>query len=121
MNRGSALKWITALQETDWEYEPSQLCFVVEDKTYGSAHGVLANFLDPNGWDEAWDEVTRTWHGMQFVLDAKTMKRVKMKNDPYTEIDFGGNRGQASFYDVEVSMSSHKEMATFIEHHYELL
>lgn len=50
MKRGSALKWAEALDKANVEYDNSQLGFTVNDVTYASPLGVLANFLDPNGW-----------------------------------------------------------------------
>lgn len=121
MNRGSALKWIEALETTDWVYDCCQLRFDAHGVTYGSAFGVLANFLDPEGWQRDWDLVSYTWHGSKFEPTTDALKRVKMKHGVYDPIDFGSNRGVASIHDVECSMASFKGFASFVQDHYELL
>lgn len=121
MNRGSALKWIDQLNKTDWIYEPSQLRYESEGSTYGNVFGVLANFLDPTAWKLAWDEVSYIWNGSQFILSPEDLKRIKLKHDIYEPIDFGGNVGSASIYQVENNLSSFKQFATFLEHHYGIL
>lgn len=121
MNRGSALKWIEELENTNWKYEPSQLRFNIDGQPYGNAHGILANFLNPGGWKVTWDGISYTMSGNQFELTSDMRKRVKMKHNTTTPIDFGGNRGVATFYEIELSIQTHKEMATFIEQHYQVL
>lgn len=87
MNRGTALKWADALETTQVGYDSAQLGYISEGKRHLCPLGVLADFLDPDGWEVAHDGVSLLWHGEQFQLPKSARKRCKMKTDGFEVIE----------------------------------
>lgn len=81
MQLNTARKWADRMEATPWHLDTAQLRFEVAGITYGSPYGVLADFLDPQGWALAWDGVSWLWHGEQFKLPASALPRGKMRRD----------------------------------------
>lgn len=121
MNRGSAMKWVELLNACDWVYDPSQLKFESNGKKYGSAFGVLAEFLHNDDYKIAWDGISYLFDDEQFELSPNDRKRVKMKNDAHTELDLGGNIGKKTFFQLEMECVRFSEVAAFVEEHYAIL
>lgn len=78
INKGTALKFIKALEETDWIFDPCQLSFEAGGKVYGSPEGILAKIAEPNP-TLAWDGVSHLYDGEQFYLTDNLKKRLKFK------------------------------------------
>jgi hypothetical protein len=79
VNRGTALKWLSLLENPPWEFDCAQLSFVGRDgEVHGSPEGLLAAIACPNPtW--AWDETSHLYDGEQFYLSAELRKRLKVK------------------------------------------
>lgn len=133
MKRGTALKWIELLKQTPEEqYFSGQLRY----KDFFSSLGVLANFLDPNGWVLSdvgeWknfpfvDENKNTsypykdifgynFHGEIFKLPSDYRKMCKMKTEYGDFVDENG-------YSWNIDdCSSYKDTIYYIEKYYEQL
>ena len=78
MNRGTALKWLDALRQTDWQFDPGQLSFNGPQGVYGTPEGLLARFLDPSPVT-GWDGVSHIYNGAQFYLSDAARKRAKVQ------------------------------------------
>ena len=84
MNRGTALKWFERIESGRYLFGRGALrspagtrprakeCFCI--------FGVLADFLDPNGWTINALGLYE-WHGETFILPESWRKRCKMKTD----------------------------------------
>ncbi len=77
MNKGTALKWFEAIESERYEFgvgalRVSEKCFCI--------FGVLADFLDPNGWSLNALGIYE-WHGQTFKLPEDWRKRCKMKSE----------------------------------------
>jgi len=94
INRGTALKWIDAMANTEWKFDPAQLSFCWDGEIYGSPEGILASIAEPNP-ALAWDGMSHLYDGEQFVLSNELRKRLKVKGTlPYFE----------SFLDAKISI-----------------
>lgn len=82
MNRGTALKWAERLETTAAVYDNSQLAFKVDDVEYKSPLGVLADFLDPEGWEKH-PILGYQWHGEVFKIPEQWAKKAKLKLDSF--------------------------------------
>ncbi len=135
MNRGSALKWIEQLETTKHGYDVGQLACVApasfdendnpsnETQIIMCPMGILATFLDPDGWELGPDGVSMLFHGEQFQLPQKFRKRCKMKTDgydPLSEINGGVNfpKNPRSLVDVMGEFKSHAGFAEFVRENY---
>ena len=135
MQRGTALKWADALRSTDAHYAKGQLGYTIGQTRYLSPMGVLADFLDPNGWTLGWDGVSLLWRGSQFVLPADARKSCKMKTTGYEPLALKGEEETVfstlldgkSLADIEdtiilfpdnLAWPTHRAFAHFVETHY---
>lgn len=132
MNRGTALKWIELLKQMPSEkYLSGQL----RCKNWFSPLGVLANFLDPNGWvlnnSGEWGNWAfinlktgkifypydgifgYNFHGETFKLPNEYRKMCKMKTE-YG--DFVNENGHSWNID---DCNSYKDTIYYIEKYYE--
>lgn len=78
LNKGTALKFIKVLEETDWTFDPCQLSFEVDGVTYGSPEGLLARIVEPSP-KLAWDGLSHMYDGEQFYLTDNLKKRLKFR------------------------------------------
>lgn len=141
MNRGTALRWadkLEALDEASLEahrgnqgparmapYAMGQIGYLVDGERHLSPTGVLADFLDADGWSVAWDGVSLLWHGEQFTLPAFARKKAKMKTDGYAPIVLGDTQSNCAaaldgkpLVQIEEEFSSHTAFASFVRDHY---
>ena len=81
MNRGTALKWADRLESGCYSFDRSQLRISCRGRRVYCPLGVLADFLDPDGWAMAWDGMSGLWHGEQFKIAGAGRKKAKMKTD----------------------------------------
>ena len=115
MNRGTAFKWVEALNNVkdDVKYNNSQIGFTIDKnghkETYLSPIGVLCKFLDLKGFEQKtildFDGVTVSnldWHGETFVLPESWRKKCKIKSQWMDiALDKGNMQGlTGSFYDI---------------------
>lgn len=80
MRRNTAEKWGKAMLVTPWVLISAQLRYEdAQGTTYADPYGVLAHFLDPDGWALAWDGMSYLWHGEQFKLPPDWLRRPQSK------------------------------------------
>lgn len=75
MNRGTALKWIEQIKSDRYRFGNGQMRY--EDQF--DPLGVLADFLDPNGWEEAY--IGYSWHGEVFKLPKFARDKCRIKTE----------------------------------------
>jgi hypothetical protein len=79
INRGTALSWIAALENTVWQFDESQLSYLGKDGvTFGCSEGILARIAEPDP-PFAWDGCSHLYDGQQFYLSDGMKKRLKVK------------------------------------------
>lgn len=92
MNRGTAIKWLDCIKTTSFDFGNGQLRY----ENYCDPLGVLAHFLDPNGWQD--DYIGMSWHGEKFKLPAFALKQCKIKT-PFLEFETDNGR-KVSLVDI---------------------
>ena len=85
MQRGTALKWIDALEIADGsvKYDNAQLRYVISGVVFMCPFGVILDTIDNSKWCPAWDGVSFLWDGSQFSVPTEFQKRAKMKTDGF--------------------------------------
>lgn len=81
MQRGTAIKWIQALNATKSVYDSSQLGYVVKGTTFLDPFGVLFMTFPKESYKIGWDGVSYIFQGEQFKVPLDFRKRSKMKTD----------------------------------------
>lgn len=79
INRGTGLKWLDLMENTDWVFEGSQLSFEFDGKTFGSPEGILASIVYGKEVTLSWDGSSHLYAGNQFYIDSEGLKRLKVK------------------------------------------
>lgn len=78
INKGTCLKWIEMMENTNWCFDPAQLSFIIGAQIYGSPEGILASLAEPEP-KLAWDRVSHLYGDSQFKLTLDLCKRLKVK------------------------------------------
>ena len=122
MNKGTAIKWMERLRESEHLFDNTQLGFV-DYRTglhFMSPLGVLCEFLDPTGFVDK--DFGREWHGEMFTLPETWMKRAKIKSK---WLDHQNEDGAITFYDAIDNYAGSRgnnpfeSAADYINDHYE--
>lgn len=118
MNRGTALKWADRLESGSYRFDAAQLRIDAPEGLVHCPLGVLADFLDPDGWAVAWDGVSGLWHGSQFGIPEVGRKRAKMKTNGLEPMKGFG----VSFCDwVSKHCHDHPTAAAFVRDNYSVI
>jgi hypothetical protein len=91
MNRGAALKWIASLDEASKDeniaYDVSGLGYDLDGKTYRSPLGILATFMNPEGWSDGWMKMNEVFEGDHWKISQANLKKCKVKSDIFDIYD----------------------------------
>ena len=126
MNRGSALKWVTALRKTKASYDPGQLRFNANGVLYMSAFGVLCDMINPDSWKLEYDGVSYSFEGLIFEPPRRILSSCKIRKDYFKEKlvfknPLKSNYNGLTFNQIENFATEHRYVADFIEEVYEQL
>ncbi len=81
MQKGTAKKWVAALDKAKCRFISSQFGYVITETNTicRDPFGVLFDAIGPDLWSIGWDGVSHLWQGEQFAVPQDFINRSKMK------------------------------------------
>lgn len=98
MNRGTALKWVDALRNTEHHFDNSQLMFHSRYGTMASPLGILCEFLDPAGFVDT-GVCGLAWHGAVFYMPGPWLVKCKSTGKGLLPVD--GPLGEPFYHQID--------------------
>lgn len=107
MNRGTSLKWVEALRNTEHHFDNSQLMFPSCFGVMASPLGILCEFLDPDGFVNT-GVCGFSWHGASFYMPEPWL--VKCKSTGKGLLPADGPLGEPFYQQIDQIIDRHGMM-----------